>query len=151
MNHFLSDAWDKARAQKRGGGVAPLPLEFDAAEARFSREPADPATPEEIFERRWAMTLLDTVLGRLRAEHELDGRLVLFQELSPCLVGERTAQPYAGLATRLGVSEGTVKAAVHRLRQRYRELLRIAIAETVELPSEVDEELRHLFSVLSRA
>jgi RNA polymerase sigma factor (sigma-70 family) len=151
MNHFLSDAWDKARAMKRGGGVVVLPLEFDTAETRFSREPAGPATPDELFERRWALTLLETVLNRLRAEHERDGRVELFQELNPCLVGDRTAQPYAEIAKRLAVSEGTVKAAVHRLRQRYRDLLRAEIAETVSAPAEVDEELRHLFSVLSRS
>jgi RNA polymerase sigma factor (sigma-70 family) len=151
MNHFLADEWDKARAQKRGGGTAPLPLEFDTAETRFSREPADNSTPEQNFERRWALTLLERVLDRLREEHEREGRLELFTKLNPCLIGERTAQPYAELATQLGVREGTVKAAVHRLRLRYRNLLRAEIANTVAEASEVDDELRHLFAVLSRS
>ena len=148
MKNFLADEWDKARAQKRGGGSAPLPLEFGTAETRFSHEPADPATPEQLFERRWALTLLETVLQRLREECTAEGRTEQFARLSPCLVGDRTAQPYAELAKELEVSEGTVKAAVHRLRQRYRQLLRAEIANTVAAPREVDEELRHLFAVL---
>jgi len=149
MNHFLSDEWDKARAQKRGGGLKPLPLQFDTAETRFSHEPADPVTPEQNFERRWALTLLDEVLRRLRAEYEQEGRKELFAGLHPCLVGGSTDQPYAELAVKLGVTEGTVKAAVHRLRQRYRQLLRDEIAQTVAEPGEVDEELHHLFAVLA--
>ncbi len=149
MNHFLSDEWDKARAQKRGGGVAPLPLEFNTAEDRFSREPADNTTPEQSFERRWALALLEEVLGWLRAEYEAEGRAELFAALHPCLIGDRTAQPYAELAVKLNVSEGTVKAAAHRLRQRYRQLLRDEIANTIAEPGEVDEELRHLFAVLA--
>jgi RNA polymerase sigma factor (sigma-70 family) len=149
MNHFLADEWDKARAQKRGGGRVPVPLQFDTAETRYGHEPADPVTPEQSFERRWALTLLDEVLNRLRTEYEQDGRAELFAALNPCLVGDRTSQPYAELAVKLGVSEGTIKSAVHRLRQRYRELLRDEIAQTVAGPDEVDEELRHLFAVLA--
>ena len=150
MNHFLADEWDKARAQKRGGGVAAVPLEITTAETRFAHEPADPSTPEQNFERRWALTLLEEVLQRLRAEYEAEGRAELFALLHPCLVGDRTEQPYAELARRLGSTEGTVKAAVHRLRQRYRGLLREEIAQTVAEPAEVDDELRHLFAVLAR-
>ena len=149
MNHFLADEWDKARAQKRGGGIAPVPLQFDAAETRYSHEPADPVTPEQNYERRWALTLLDEVLRRLRTEYEQEGRGELFAALHPCLVGDRSSQPYAELAVKLGISEGTVKSTVHRLRQRYRQLLRDEIAQTVAEPGEVDEELRHLFAVLS--
>jgi RNA polymerase sigma-70 factor (ECF subfamily) len=149
MNHFLSDEWDKARAQKRGGGVPPVPLQFDTAETRYGHEPVDNITPEQSYERRWVLTLLDGVLHRLRSEYEQEGRAELFAELNPCLVGDRTAQPYAKLGAKLGVSEGTVKAAVHRLRQRYRRLLRDEIAHTVAEPGEVDEELHHLFAVLA--
>jgi len=148
LNHFLADEWDKARAQKRGGGLAPIPLQFDVAETRYSHEPADNVTPEHSYERRWALTLLDTVLHRLQSEYEQEGRGELFATLHPCLVGDRSSQPYAELAAKLGVSEGTVKSAVHRLRQRYRQLLRDEIAQTVAEPGEVDEELRHLFAVL---
>ena len=148
MNHFLSDEWDKARAQKRGGNFVHVPLEFEVAETRFSHEPADLTTPEQNYERRWALTLLDEVLRRLRSEYEQDGRGELFATLHPCLVGGRSSQPYAELAVKLGVSEGTVKSAVHRLRQHYRQLLREEIAQTVAEPRDVDEELRHLFAVL---
>jgi RNA polymerase sigma-70 factor (ECF subfamily) len=150
MNHFLADEWDKARAQKRGGGILPVPLQFDTAETRYGHEPADNITPEQNYERRWALTLLDTVLRRLRSEYEQEGKAELFAVLNPCLVGDRTAQPYAELAVKLGVSEGTVKSAVHRLRQRYRQLLHDEIAQTVANTGEVDEELHHLFAVLAR-
>ena len=150
MNHFLADEWDKARAQKRGGGMTPVPLQFDTAETRYGHEPVDNVTPEHSYERRWALTLLEEVLQRLRSEYEQEGRTELFTALHPCLVGDRTAQPYAELATKLGVSEGTVKSAVHRLRQRYRELLRDEIAQTVAELGEVDAELRYLFAVLAR-
>lgn len=150
MNHFLADEWNKARAQKRGGGAKLLPLQFDTAETRYGHEPADKTTPEQNYERRWAMTLLEAVLCRLADEYKQEGRAELFAELNPCLVGERTGQPYAELAARLGVNEGTIKSAVHRLRQRYRQLLRDEIANTVAEPDEVDAELRHLFTILSR-
>jgi len=151
MNHFLSDEWDKARAQKRGGGVPPVPLQLDTAETRYGLEPADNTTPERSFELRWALTLLEQVLQRLQTEYEQEGKADLFAELNPCLVGERTAQPYAELAAKVGASENTVKSAVHRLRQRYRQLLRDEIAHTVAGPAEVDDELRHLFAVLAGA
>lgn len=148
MNHFLSDEWDRARAQKRGGGIPTLPLQFHTAETRYATEAIDNVTPESCFERRWALTLLEQVLNRLRAEYEQEGKAELFSMLTPCLVGERTSQPYAELAKQLGVTEGTVKAIVHRLRQRYRQLLREEIAQTLTEHDAVDDELRHLFAVL---
>ena len=148
MNHFLANEWDKAQAQKRGGGAPLLPLEFDTAETRYSREPADEVTAEQHFERRWALALLETVTSRLRTEYAQEGKGELFAALSPCLVGDRTAQPYEELAKKLALSEGAVKSAVHRLRQRYRQLLRDEIAHTVAGPGEVEEELRHLIAVL---
>jgi hypothetical protein len=98
MKHFLADEWDRERAQTRGGGIAPLALELATAEAEYAREPVDAETPEHIFERRWALTLLDQVLAQLRSEYERDGKATLFEALHPTLVGERTAQPYAELA-----------------------------------------------------
>ncbi|MCL4179989.1 MAG: sigma-70 family RNA polymerase sigma factor [Verrucomicrobia bacterium] len=151
MNHFLADEWDKARAQKRGGGVPTVPLQFDTAETRYGLEPEDNVTPERSFELRWVLTLLEEVLNRLQAEYEQEGKADLFAALNPCLVGERTSQPYAELAAKLGISEGTVKSAVHRLRQRYRQLLRDEIAQTVAGSADVDEELRHLSAVLAGA
>jgi RNA polymerase sigma-70 factor (ECF subfamily) len=150
MKRFMAGEWDKARAQKRGGGAPLLPLPFDTAETRWSREPADRLTPEDCFERRWVMTLLEEVLKRLRAEYEAEGNAGLFSEIHPCLVGERAALPYSELAGKLGLSESAVKSAVHRLRRRYRKLLRQEIAQTVAAPGEVDEELRHLFAVLGK-
>ncbi len=149
VNHFVSDQRDKARAAKRGGGIPVLPLEFNTAETRYSLEPADARSPEQTYERRWALALLDGVLARLEEEYEAEGRVEIFNLLQPCLAGERTQETYAQLGRRLGVSEGTVKAAVHRLRQRYRGLLRAAVADTVVNPAEVDEELRYLRAVLS--
>jgi RNA polymerase sigma factor (sigma-70 family) len=147
MNNFLSDEWDKNRAKKRGGGQTLLNL--DSAEARYAREPVDSVTPEQIFERRWALTLLDDVVNRLRAEYDVEGKTKLFKALKPCLVGDRAEQPYVDLGRKLGLSESAVKSAVHRLRRRYRNLLRNAIAQTVSPPEEVDEELSYLFAVLA--
>lgn len=148
MKRFLADEWDKAHAQKRRSGAPLLPLQFDTAETRLSHEPADQVTPEQTYERRWVLTLLDEVLNRLQREYEQDSKAEIFTELNPCLVGDRASLPYAELAKRMNVTEGTVKATVFRLRQRYRQLLRDEIAQTVAEPNEVDEELRHLFTVL---
>jgi len=146
FSHFLANEWDKARMQKRGGGrVVSMP--FDSADTPCLREPVDQFTPEQSFEWRWALALLDQVLNRLAAEFVQDGRRELFELLKPCLLGE--AQPYAMLASKLAMTEGSVKVAVHRLRRRYRQLLRDEIAHTVEKPEEVEEELRYLFAVLA--
>lgn len=149
MSRFMSDEWDKERAQKRGGGVSHVPLQLDDAETRYGCEPADGHTPEQYFERRWALTVLDTVLQRLRAEYEREGKGELFAALNSTLVGGRESQPYAQLAARLGLSEGAVKVAVHRLRKRYRHLLRTEIAQTVAAEEDVDEELHHFFAALA--
>jgi RNA polymerase sigma-70 factor (ECF subfamily) len=149
MSRFLSDEWDKLRAQKRGGGVPLLPLQLDDGETRYGNEPADKSTPEQYFERRWALTLLDTVLQRLRTEYEHEGKSALFAALHSTLVGDRESQPYAKLAASLEMQEGAVKVAVHRLRKRYRQLLREEIAETMAEPGDIDEELRYLFAVLA--
>jgi RNA polymerase sigma factor (sigma-70 family) len=149
LKHFLANEWDKACAQKRGGGQVPIPIDLATAETACHFEPADPATAEKIFERRWALTLLDNVLRRLREEYTASDRHSLFEELKPTLTEASRAVRYAEIATRLGTSEGAVKVAVHRLRQRYRALLRAEIADTVASPSEVDDELRNLFSALA--
>jgi len=151
MERFLANEWDKVRALKRGGGVRNIPIQFDTAETRYGVEPADTTTPEQAFEYRWALTLLDEVVGQLEAEFRARDQGKLFAALKPCLVGDRGSQPYAELAAKLGMEEGTVKVTVHRLRQRYRELLRAEIANTVASPGEVDAEMRHLFNVLARA
>jgi RNA polymerase sigma-70 factor (ECF subfamily) len=149
LKHFLANEWDKASAQKRGGGQILIPIDFNAAETTCHFEPADETTAEKIFERRWALTLLDQVLRRLRAEFVRDGRENLFEQLKPTLTEASRSVRYAEIAARLGTSEGAVKVAVHRLRQRYREVLRAEIAETVASPGEVEDELRSLFAALA--
>lgn len=150
MERFLANEWDKVRALKRGGGRKNIPIQLDTAETRYGVEPVDTHTPEQAFEYQWAVTLLDEVVGQLEAEFRAPDQADLFATLKPCLVGDRASQPYAELAAKLGMEEGTVKVTVHRLRQRYRQLLRAEIANTVESPAEVDAEMHHLFNVLAR-
>ncbi len=146
--HFLVDEWKKARARKRGGGQV-VSLDARDAETRFGREPVDAITPEKLFEQNWALSLLDSVYRELQREYQRDARGALFHELKFCLTGARSAVPYAVLAERLNMPENTVKTSVHRLRQRYRELLRAEVAHTVASPGEVEEELRSLFRALA--
>ncbi len=149
LKHFLVNEWEKARAQKRGGQVRLIPLELDTAETHFASLPASSDTPDKAFDRQWALSLLDVVLGRLRKEYTESGRGELFLGLKETLTGGRLEIPYRDLGGRLELSEGAVKVAAHRLRQRYRELLREEIANTVSGPEEVEEELKHLFAALS--
>jgi RNA polymerase sigma-70 factor (ECF subfamily) len=149
LNHFLADEWDRLKAQKRGGGERVLALEITAAETRFQLEPVDWRSPDRLYEHRWALTLLERVFDRLRQEYRRDGKATLFEETKGCLAQARAAVPYAEAGARLGLSEGALRVAVHRLRQRYRELLRAEVADTVSGPEEVEEELRYLFRVLA--
>jgi RNA polymerase sigma factor (sigma-70 family) len=146
MEHFLINEWRRARTRKRGGGAPLLSLDDDA-EARYLREPADAITPEKLFDRRWALTLLDRVLVRLGGELAAVGKAAQFEALKFCLSGEKHA--YAEVARGLGMTEGAVKVAAHRLRERYRALIRAEIAETVASSEEVDSEMRDLFAALS--
>lgn len=149
LAHFLADEWDKLRARKRGSGRDVLSLDLAAAERRFELEPVDGGvTPDQAFDRHWALVLLETVLQRLEAEYAQAGQAAQFAVLKAALVGGRESQPYAELAARLGSSEGAVKVAVHRLRKRYRELLQAEIDETVTTPEEAAGELRDLFRAL---
>jgi RNA polymerase sigma-70 factor (ECF subfamily) len=148
LKRFLANEWDKARTLKRGGGTPAVSLDALTAEQRYALEPAERLTADRLFERRWALTLLDNVLSRLRGEQVEAGQREAFEFLKDSLTGGGSA-PYAELAERLGKSEGAVKVAVHRLRQRYRELLETEIANTVASPEEVAEERRYLLSVLT--
>ncbi len=148
MNHFLADEWDKAQAQKRGGGKV-ISLDLQSAEMRLGEMPVENFTPEKAFEHRWAITLLEQVYQRLGEEYRAQGKGTLFDALRLTLAGASDAAPYAELARQLEVSEGAVKVAVHRLRQRYRALLRDTIADTVSGPDEVEDELRYLFQTLA--
>jgi RNA polymerase sigma-70 factor (ECF subfamily) len=146
--HFLANEHDRAAAKKRGGGKGHFPLDFAGAEGRYAHEPAHGDTPERAFERRWALELLDAALAELRAEYVESGRGKLFDALKGCLAGAGADAAYADLAAELDMTEGAVKVAVHRLRQRYRDRLREAIARTVADPADVDDEVRDLFAAL---
>jgi len=149
LKHFLAHEWEKARARKRGGRAYIISLNLDTAETRCTLPASPDDTPDRAFDRQWALALLDVVLGRLRQEYANSGRDGLFLVLKDTLSGGRSEIPYRELAGRLGMSEGAVKVAAHRLRQRYRELLRAEIANTVSGPEQVEEELRELFAALS--
>jgi len=150
LKHFLSKERARAKTLKRGGGRTLLPLDTLSAEDRYRREPEDNATAEKLFERRWALTLLDRVLTRLSEEYETTGKRAMFEQLQGCLTGDSDLLPYAELAARLGTTEGAVKVAVHRLRRRYRGVLREEIAQTVADPAEIDDEIHQLFSALGK-
>jgi RNA polymerase sigma factor (sigma-70 family) len=148
LKFFVADEEDRHRARKRGGGVL-VPLEFSSGEERYQREPAHDETPERIFERRWALSMLDRVVERLRDEFVQHGRPEHFERLKVFLL-RQSDTPYAALAREMHTSEGALKVAIHRLRKRYRDLFRQEIADTVADPSEVESELRFLASVLSK-
>ncbi|HLY17536.1 MAG TPA: sigma-70 family RNA polymerase sigma factor [Bryobacteraceae bacterium] len=148
LKFFVADEQDRERAHKRGGGVL-VPLEFQSGEDRYQREPAHDETPERIFERRWALSVLDQVVEKLRDEFVQHGRARHFERLKVFLLGQSDA-PYAALAREMNTSEGAIKVAIHRLRRRYRDLFREEIANTVADPAEVESELRYLAAVLTR-
>jgi len=148
LKFFLADEADRNRAQKRGGGNV-LSLEISSGEERYLREPAHNETPERIFERRWALSVLDRVVEKLRNEFVHHGRPEHFERLKVFLLGQSDA-PYAAPARELNTSEGALKVAIHRLRKRYRELFRQEIADTVADPAEVEPELRFLAAALTK-
>ena len=152
VKHYLANEWDRATAAKRGGGRTLLSINPDEAEDRYRHEPAHSLTPETIFDRRWALTLLEQALADLQSECARDGKTDLFAALKPTLTGDGrdAANPYRDIAARLGTTEGALKVAAHRLRKRYRDLLRQSIAETVERPEDIDEEIRDLFAALGQ-
>ncbi len=148
LEHFLINEWNKATAVKRGGARQVIAWNEEDAENRYLLERADDAAPDKIFEKRWAMSLLNEVMGRLREEYSEPGRRQLFDSLKVSVWGEPTDTSYQEIGAKLGMAEGALKVAAHRLRQRYRELLRTEVARTVSSAAEVDEELRHLAAVL---
>jgi RNA polymerase sigma-70 factor (ECF subfamily) len=152
MKHFLTKQWRRNAAQKRGGGRAPISLDFDEGETRYRLELSHDATPEKLFERQWALTLLARALTTLRAEFEASGKASRFAILKMFVGGEKSTVPYRELADQLDMSEGAVKVAIHRMRRRYRALLREEIQHTLGAPDDgddVDDELRRLFDALS--
>jgi len=149
LNHFLTAEWRRRSARKRGGGRLPLSLDVRSGESRYSQEPSHDLTPEKAYERRWALLLLEQAVSRLRAEYAASGKAALFERLAGFLSGERgvLTQQVAG---DLNMSEGAVRVAVHRLRQRYRQVLRAEVAHTVAGPQHIDEELRHLMAAVGQ-
>ncbi len=149
LTHYLVNEWQKGMALKRGGGCPVLSLDWAAAENRFDLEPADPFTPDKMFDKQWALTLLAEVLKRLEHEYQGKGKSEFFAALKSTLLGDRESQPYGELAARLDLNEGAVRVAVHRLRKRYRQLIRDEIANTLERSQDVEAEMRHLFQALA--
>jgi RNA polymerase sigma-70 factor (ECF subfamily) len=148
LKRFLANEWDRANCLKRGGGQAVLSFDAQDTENRFLSEPVDEMSPEKAFERRWALTLLSQVLSRLEAEFCASNKALLFADLKGVLSGEGAVGSYADLGQRFGMSEANVKVTVHRLRRRYRELLREEVTTTIANPGEADDEIRHLFATL---
>jgi len=148
LRHFQANQWRREAAQKRGGGVPAVSLDLEVGERRFALEPAHEITAERIFQRQWAMTLLEQTLAALRAEFAAARKAEQFERLIPYLGGDRGV-PYNELAAELGTTEGALKVAVHRFRGRWREVLREQIAQTVAGPEEVEEELRELFDAVA--
>jgi len=149
LKHFLANEWDKSQRQKRGGGIAPLSLDWQDADTRYRIDPADNLSPDKLYDRAWAVTLLERVVIRLHDECVADGKAKLFEQLRPFLMVGKSAIPYPDVAARLGMNEGAVRTAVHRLRQRYRQLLRDEIAQTLADPAQIEEELRALFAAFA--
>ena len=148
FKNFLNNEWDRARTARRGGGQKILSLDTQSAESRYAIEPVETKAPDTAFEKSWAVTTLEQALARLREEYSAAGKGAFYENLKLLLWEEKGAETYAGLGARLGMTEAAVKMAVMRLRQRCREALRTEVAHTVANPSEVDEELRYLLSVL---
>jgi RNA polymerase sigma factor (sigma-70 family) len=149
FKHFVSNQREKARAQKRGGGRKPLRFDFDAEDSAYGLQPADDLTPEQLYDRRWATALLTHVLDQLRDELSDAGKSSQFERLKPFLVGQAATKTYASVAIELGMTEAAVKMAAYRMRQRYQQLLRSEIAQTVAKPADVDDEIKSLFAVFS--
>lgn len=143
LKNFLADSADREKAQKRGGGTSPVSFDFVTGELNYGREPSHAETPERIFERKWARTLLDRVLDSLAREFSDEGKLELFHRIKPYLTGDGDLK-YAVLSTELNLTESGVKSAIRRMRQRYRDLLREEVLSTVADPSELDDELQFL-------
>jgi RNA polymerase sigma-70 factor (ECF subfamily) len=150
FKRFLAKEYERGQALKRGGEQSLLSIDVSQGEERYRLEPADEWTAEKLYERRWALTLLDSVMAALGREYDERGKSRLFASCKACLIGADSAPAYSAIASELGMSETAVRVAVHRMRQRYRELLREEIGHTVETPEDVDDELRMLRAALRR-
>jgi RNA polymerase sigma-70 factor (ECF subfamily) len=150
VKRFLANEWDKSRAARRGGGQALVPLDTQFAEECYLADSGPALSADHLYERRWALTLLEQAMARLRAEYESDGRGEDFARLKTYLTAERGAIPYHEIARQIGASEGAARVAVHRLRKRFREVFRAAVADTVSSTEDVDAEMRYVIEVLGR-
>jgi RNA polymerase sigma factor (sigma-70 family) len=148
LNHFLVNEWRKTRTVKRGGTHQIVSLDERTAEGRYLAEPIDELSPDRIYEKRWAVALLEAVMMRLRDDYACTGKQPLFDTLKFHVWGDAKMESYNALSGQLGMSEGAVRVAVHRLRERFRDLLRDEVGRTVESPAEIDEELRELVATL---
>lgn len=149
FKHFMANEYDREHAKKRGGGYVTIGLEVETAEAQYAAEPADDLTPEALFERQWALGLVDRVMAKLRADLVRSGKEATFEHLKGLLMGEKEEGGYADIARSLRTTEGAVKVTVHRLRRKFRDLLRAEIMATVSDEAEVDDEIRYLIGVLT--
>lgn len=150
LKHFLANQRDRARTQKRGGGKTHIPLDELTAENRYRLEPSHDLTADRLYERGWAFTVLEEARARLREEFTVAGKRERFEHLECFLPGEQSTLTYADAASKLGLTESAVKSEIHRLKKRFGALLRSEIARTVANENEIDDEIRHLISVLSR-
>lgn len=144
LSHFLTNEWDRRQALKRGGSRMIVSIDDTSTDESVELALAEETSPEEVFDRQWALTVLDRVLDRLRSEFRAGEKAVSFKDLEPFLTADQPAGFYALVAARTGLKEGTVKVAVHRMRRRYGELLREELLRTVSDPKEVQDEIRHL-------
>ena len=149
LKHFLANEWDRANRQKRGGGMTNVPLDWQNADTRYQIDPPDHLSPDKLYDRAGAVTVLERVLARLRAESVADGKVESFDHLKPFLMVGKGAIPYAQVAESLKLTEGAVRVSVHRLRGRYRDLLRDEVRQTISDPAQVEEEMRALFSAFA--
>jgi len=149
MKHYVSNERARQRAKKRGGGKHIFSLDIQTAETRYKIEPETTTTPEQLFERQWALAMLDTVLKDLQQQYLDDGKAEMFDSLKSCLIGQTKSLPSNELALKLQCTEGAVRVMVHRLKKRYRDLLRQHIADTVATPEDVEAEMQHLRKILS--
>ena len=149
LKRFMANEWDRANRQKRGGGVPALSLDWQDADARYQINPADNLSPDKLYDRAWAVTLLERFITRLRDESGAEGKARSYEQLKPFLVAGKSEMPYAQAAAALEMTEGAVRVAVHRFRRRYRELLREEIGQTLSDPAQAGEEMQALFSAFA--
>lgn len=151
MKHFMANEWHRSQAQKRGGGKTIVSIDMGAGEGRYESEPVDVVTPESLYDRGWAMTVLQTCVDDMEEEYCAKGKREAFNLLKDRIIGETGSEPYSVLAEKLNMTEGNVKVSIHRLRRRFGEILRDHVAQTVESAADVDEELRYLISCFGGA